>query len=317
MSYIARCPACQTSYKVVPDQLRISDGWVRCGQCGEIFDASEQLMGGEIDQAPEPAQAAERALPQQSDVGGTFLQDESIGTADSAQINQQFSSEEDALLHPSIQETLHRDRLPDAAWESAALLVKPSDDLEGGGSSALSPESVADAVSFLRVPEIRQNTRQKGKRWFWGGVSLLMLLALLAQGVYRERDQLAAINPEWKPTLQSFCGVLECRVMPLRQIEAFVLDSATFHQVDQEKYQLHWVVKNKSRLALALPAIELTLTDLADQPVIRRVFTPAELGAMTDMVPAAGDWAATTYLRVKVDNDWPRALGYRLLVFYP
>ena len=26
-------------FKVVPDQLRISEGWVRCGQCAEIFDA--------------------------------------------------------------------------------------------------------------------------------------------------------------------------------------------------------------------------------------------------------------------------------------
>jgi predicted Zn finger-like uncharacterized protein len=33
MSLITRCPACGTMFKVVPDQLRISEGWVRCGQC--------------------------------------------------------------------------------------------------------------------------------------------------------------------------------------------------------------------------------------------------------------------------------------------
>jgi len=43
MSLITRCPACETLFKVVPDQLRISQGWVRCGQCGEIFDASADL----------------------------------------------------------------------------------------------------------------------------------------------------------------------------------------------------------------------------------------------------------------------------------
>jgi len=44
MSLITRCPACETLFKVVPDQLRISDGWVRCGQCEEVFDASRNLL---------------------------------------------------------------------------------------------------------------------------------------------------------------------------------------------------------------------------------------------------------------------------------
>lgn len=44
MSLITRCPACATMFKVVPDQLRISAGWVRCGVCGEIFDAMPQML---------------------------------------------------------------------------------------------------------------------------------------------------------------------------------------------------------------------------------------------------------------------------------
>ncbi len=38
MSQITRCPACSTQFKVVADQLRISDGWVRCGHCAEVFE---------------------------------------------------------------------------------------------------------------------------------------------------------------------------------------------------------------------------------------------------------------------------------------
>ena len=44
MSLVTRCPACSTLFKVVPDQIRIAAGWVRCGQCGEVFDASAQLL---------------------------------------------------------------------------------------------------------------------------------------------------------------------------------------------------------------------------------------------------------------------------------
>ena len=50
-------------FKVVPDQLRISEGWVRCGHCAEVFDASAHLQqdapgGGDTPLAP-PAGAAE------------------------------------------------------------------------------------------------------------------------------------------------------------------------------------------------------------------------------------------------------------------
>lgn len=31
-------------FKVVPDQLRVAQGWVRCGQCGEVFEASFHLV---------------------------------------------------------------------------------------------------------------------------------------------------------------------------------------------------------------------------------------------------------------------------------
>jgi len=43
MSQITTCPSCSTRFRVVADQLRISDGWVRCGQCQEVFDARDHL----------------------------------------------------------------------------------------------------------------------------------------------------------------------------------------------------------------------------------------------------------------------------------
>lgn len=43
MSQITTCPSCGTRFRVVADQLRISDGWVRCGQCQEVFDARNHL----------------------------------------------------------------------------------------------------------------------------------------------------------------------------------------------------------------------------------------------------------------------------------
>lgn len=36
---ITRCPSCLSLFKLVPDQLRVAGGWVRCGRCGSNFDA--------------------------------------------------------------------------------------------------------------------------------------------------------------------------------------------------------------------------------------------------------------------------------------
>jgi predicted Zn finger-like uncharacterized protein len=51
MSLATRCPACHTVFRVVQDQLRVSEGWVRCGQCQEVFNALETLF--DLGDAPE------------------------------------------------------------------------------------------------------------------------------------------------------------------------------------------------------------------------------------------------------------------------
>ena len=44
MSLATRCPACSTVFRVVRDQLKVSDGWVRCGRCAEVFNAAQRLF---------------------------------------------------------------------------------------------------------------------------------------------------------------------------------------------------------------------------------------------------------------------------------
>lgn len=62
MSLVTRCSACGTSFKVVRDQLRISEGWVRCGRCSHVFDASLDLR-----------ETPDLPLPSVSPVGGPVI----------------------------------------------------------------------------------------------------------------------------------------------------------------------------------------------------------------------------------------------------
>ncbi|EJL87441.1 Protein of unknown function (DUF3426) [Polaromonas sp. CF318] len=45
-------------FKVVTDQLKVSQGWVRCGHCAEVFDASAHLLPRDMSSLTAPAPAA-------------------------------------------------------------------------------------------------------------------------------------------------------------------------------------------------------------------------------------------------------------------
>jgi predicted Zn finger-like uncharacterized protein len=63
MSLATRCPACGTIFRVVQDQLKVSEGWVRCGQCHEVFHGIESLFDLESDPALAARRAARQATP--------------------------------------------------------------------------------------------------------------------------------------------------------------------------------------------------------------------------------------------------------------
>lgn len=44
MSLATRCTDCGTVFRVVQDQLKVSEGWVRCGRCSAVFNAQEHLF---------------------------------------------------------------------------------------------------------------------------------------------------------------------------------------------------------------------------------------------------------------------------------
>ena len=43
MSMVTSCPACTTTFRVTPDQLKQRQGKVRCGKCSGVFDAFKSL----------------------------------------------------------------------------------------------------------------------------------------------------------------------------------------------------------------------------------------------------------------------------------
>ncbi|MDD2713453.1 MAG: DUF3426 domain-containing protein, partial [Simplicispira sp.] len=172
----------------------------------------------------------------------------------------------------------------------------------------------ADEPSFVRTARRKAFWRQPVVRAVLVLISLLLVALLLLQVVVHQRNYLAAAQPPWLPFLKSLCVPLQCKVVPYRQISSVVVDSSSFNKVRDDIYQFAIALKNTSGNVLEMPAIELTLTDTQDQPVLRRVLTRQELLAPRTLA-ARGEWS--TVLQIQLAVDGARIAGYRVLAFYP
>ena len=311
MSLITRCPACGTMFKVVPDQLRISEGWVRCGQCAEIFDATASLQGPQATSAPVPEASPKPVhslLPagtQRPEVRETPPPESTpapvvpapIAAQPALKVAEGPDSIDAPPLYPSFPSEVHESQFP-----RESRLEEEEPDL--------------DSVSFVRHARRKALWRRPLVRTLLLLVTLLLAGLLALQYAVQERDKLAATQPALRPWLLLLCGPLRCEVGPPRQIDAIVIDSSSFNRLRSDVYRLSFSLRNQAPMQVAMPSIELTLTDSQDQPVLRSVLAPRDIGA-APILPPAGESTSSVAVSVAANGSGNRIAGYRLLAFYP
>jgi predicted Zn finger-like uncharacterized protein len=354
MSLITRCPACGTMFKVVADQLKISQGWVRCGQCSDVFDAAAHLQPRASTPAPhatapangieQPSTEAQYAEP--AATLATRRAAPEIAAAPAPPAPPPPEPQEAELSVPEIQVSMPPDLAAEVFESSmnpyAYVLPDPPTSAAQESNSEFgesemprqeaSPVGSPD-VSFVRDARRQAFWRRPLMRWSLGGTALLLLLALLLQAALFQRSALAAREGSLQTGLQALCGYLRCDIPPLRQIESIVIDSSSFSKIAADAYRLKVVIKNTGAVALAMPSLELTLTDSQDQALLRRVLAPRELGADAATVAAGSEFSGE--LAISISNPVPapvasasqasapkpsgplRIAGYRVLAFYP
>lgn len=313
---VTRCPACATLFKVVPDQLRISEGWVRCGQCDEVFDAQAQMQPQVVvapDAAPPPPPIPTE-VPPPPDLRAEDTPCDEVTTV--GDLTPALSVVQgDGLSHV----------IPPDAIEDGAVEPEP---MRSTGGQVFTEPSEQDALAMdgdnvpaVQVSFLKQKrTKAVSGKWRWGlrMAVLLLGLALIAQIVLQQRDRIAATEPGLTTALNSLCQVVGCRVAPLQQIESIVIESSSFIKVRADVYRLSFSIKNTALVPLAIPSAELALTDLRDQSVVRRVLAPAEYGVRGTTLGPGDELTAVVPLAVKAaGSSSDKVTGYRLLVFYP
>ena len=162
--------------------------------------------------------------------------------------------------------------------------------------------------------------RRAPRRAAWGLAAGLALLVLAGQVVYRYRAEVAAMVPAARMPLAALCQRAGCTVPLPRRPELMSIDSSEL-QADARRaglIALSAVIHNRAGFSQDYPALELTLTDEADRPVLRRVLRPGDYLDTRGRSGAEGIApGAETSVHVFLDTGGIRATGYRLYLFYP
>jgi hypothetical protein len=280
MHWIARCPACGATYQVVPDQIKIAQGWLRCGQCEHDFDSTGLLVHW-----PSTEQNA--------------LVDTEVSPTGERVVIDELLRHEDRPISGTADSAV-------SSFEKALSTFKPITQPPPAVSALETAQP--DGLAALPQPALQAKTRDGLLR----GVVLLLTLALALQWLWLERQTLSLQAPWVVHGLQQFCGAVGCETEPLQVRGGVVIESSNWAPQDGG-FVLSWSVRNVTARILEMPALELTLLDAQGHAVLRRVFMAAECNAPSVLAPGQTDQGQLLTL---LDAELPHT-GYRLATFYP
>jgi predicted Zn finger-like uncharacterized protein len=291
-NWATRCNACGTSFRISEEQLKISDGFVRCGRCDAVFDARGSLF--DLDAVSAPMPLASAPMPLQPAMAPA-----------ASPVAFPAAHEPAEFIEPSWQETA-----PAASSASApADIGVPSDDWRSAPDPSraepvwtdapVPPTTEDEANSRLREllraePEptapvepavfaslqaaSKLAPRAGSRRWnaFGGLLAGLLALALPLQWAWIEREALRARLPQLDTLLDKQGLASE----GWRQLEGLSVGGSSLQATPQGgAYRLELVLHNRAPHRVAMPWLDLRLSDAAGSPLMRRAIAPAELGA--------------------------------------
>jgi hypothetical protein len=145
-------------------------------------------------------------------------------------------------------------------------------------------------------------------------VAALGTVALSAQVAHSYRDAIAARFPATQPALEASCEVLGCRVEAARAIDKLAVESSGLVRVEKSSvYKLQVSLRNRGNTTLAMPALDLTLSDSTGKPVARRVLRATDLGVNEATLAAGRELALQATLQAATEP----IVGYTIELFYP
>ena len=209
------------------------------------------------------------------------------------------------------------------AHAAAATLRSAPDDEPHFGSAAATPFAVNPAADDADpFPVVRETRAPPPRRIGWRVVgvlvALILLVGLLAQLDWWQRETIMVDWPDSQTLYAQACAQIGCNVMPPHDIDGLQVEPSDLRQIDgPHKLELKMPLRNRYNVALAYPAIELTLLDDQNNVAVRRVLWPQDY--VKPGTPIAAGLAARTTETMVVHLDTGNAVAsnFRVQIFYP
>jgi predicted Zn finger-like uncharacterized protein len=328
MALATKCPQCGALFRVVADQLKLRGGLVRCGQCRGVFDAI-----GSLTYLDDNALAQTRTVTALTRPASPSTS--SAPTTSPGQSRAALGPSTTLRITPSAPATLSTSlgtRADPRARPRAAPAPAEPNFAEAGVPTLLAPDvrAPAPAADGIEVVELAPPPDQMagdtvvepdivlepdfiregngGRRGFsivFGGGSLLLAVLMAAQLAVVFRSELLVRWPELRPAIVDLCGVFGCTVnWPTRPAELAVIGSELQAIPGTDVLELTTVVRNRAGYRQALPALEVTLTDVQNRAIARKVFAPA------DYLAASGEPSS------RIDEGLAPGADYTIRLFF-
>ncbi len=282
------CPHCHSLFRAHSAHLAAAGGQVRCSACQRVFDATETVYedpaqaisavrrlresAGEIENlvgealsavGPREEQAAARTDP----AVGVDVE----GGEPPAVVPQPVADAGDERLEPPPG-TVAADTPPPPAYRADADFFAHPGAVAAPGALAGAADPQGVLLDDLPAPR-----SLSGRTWFGLAASLLLSALLVGQYAWAERYQLAR-NPQVRPLLDRFCGLLGCD-LPLRRdvgrlvvLEREVRD----HPEVAGALLVRAAFANQAPFTQTWPVFQISFSDISGTPLAVRRFRPRE-----------------------------------------
>ncbi len=274
MSWITRCPDCDTVYKVASEQLQQAHGWLRCGTCQHVFDSAGRVVAADV--IPTLIDRVNVGAPQLGRVDlERLLHKESPGPVVAASVAP--LPVEPPLAGVAVNEA---EPSPIAAFEDALQSFKLPD-LPAAPQAAPDVLAAGGASLDLLAPAIAVNRRPSKLSI---AVACLLALILVFQLLLAWRSTMWMHWPQLGRVALQWCGTPVCRAQWQPPLSLWSLQVQPL-ELDGAGHRLSWTLGHATSAPLAVPDLVLTLLNPQGQAVSSQRLTssmttaPALLGA--------------------------------------
>lgn len=285
------CPKCALTLTVTAADLRIAQGFVRCGQCTNVFNAllglsdeRQPALPAPEEETPEPAALPPDSPPADGDEDADSSADASIEQT-SLEFNPAAADVSQIFVEP---QTISDDEIT-GTYESIVLGTQDSAPLETEEvqeSARSADEELNDQLQSLAaridaarqneiaqthtgpqplletLPEFGREAAAPARPRLWYAALAVLGVFLIAQGVNHYRDDLA-VNTRLHRPLAALYGALGIALVPRWDLAAYEVHQLGASAPAQSSGELtvRASVRNDAGQAQPLPLLRVTLLD--------------------------------------------------------